>query len=313
MLARCTARARRRSTSASRSCLHGRNTAPVVVSTAGCPADRRPAAPLCLRATPSSWRAGRGLGSPLYGGDGHGPADDRLRLSGNLAFMHDGNSFLVDGELVPVAEAGPNAIPRSIAAIAGSSRTSTCSSRRPHALRAARTKGETRTELLERFGPGIIAEHIAALTDDAPRPASASSRTAVWRGDFGSRPLARRRERRPRSPRSSSAKRGQIVPAREGRRPGAHGDRRRASPGQWPPSFEPPSEGPFVLYQPWEYGCDAAASWVDSIRDARRRGLDSSERRPRRSFVTCPASRPALVHVSSRTASTSTASRPDGA
>src|SRR5205814_10479159 len=33
----------------------------------------------------------------------------------------------------------------------------------------------------------------------------------------------------------------------------------------WPPAFDAPSGGPFVLYQPWEFG-SVPASWVESIR-----------------------------------------------
>src|SRR4051812_27376435 len=33
----------------------------------------------------------------------------------------------------------------------------------------------------------------------------------------------------------------------------------------WPPRFEAPSAGPFVVYQPWEFGV-VPASWVDPIR-----------------------------------------------
>ena len=35
--------------------------------------------------------------------------------------------------------------------------------------------------------------------------------------------------------------------------------------GQWPPSFEAPSSGPFVLYQPWEFG-EIPAGWTEPIR-----------------------------------------------
>jgi glycosyltransferase involved in cell wall biosynthesis len=34
---------------------------------------------------------------------------------------------------------------------------------------------------------------------------------------------------------------------------------------QWPPVFEAPSDGPFVLYQPWEFG-EIPAAWVEPIR-----------------------------------------------
>src|SRR5581483_4905997 len=34
----------------------------------------------------------------------------------------------------------------------------------------------------------------------------------------------------------------------------------------WPPRFEAPSDGPFVLYQPWEFG-EAPALWAERIRE----------------------------------------------
>ena len=78
---------------------------------------------------------------------------------------------------------------------------------------------------------------------------------------------------------------------------------------QWPPNFESPTNGPFVLYQPWEFG-EIPAAWVEPIRTRvdevwapsgyARAGL---RRRGRRSGASS---------TSSRTASTWIASAPMG-
>jgi glycosyltransferase involved in cell wall biosynthesis len=62
----------------------------------------------------------------------------------------------------------------------------------------------------------------------------------------------------------------------------------------WPPSFEAPTKGPFVLYQPWEFGAVPAA-WADEI----RRRVDevwTPSRAAREAFVRSGVS-PDLVHV----------------
>jgi glycosyltransferase involved in cell wall biosynthesis len=70
-----------------------------------------------------------------------------------------------------------------------------------------------------------------------------------------------------------------------------------AAPGvaqQWPPRFEPPSAGPFVLYQPWEYG-RVPARWVADIRELVDEVWVPSEA-TRRAYVDSGVS-PDLVHV----------------
>ncbi len=64
--------------------------------------------------------------------------------------------------------------------------------------------------------------------------------------------------------------------------------------GQWPPSFEAPSAGPFVLYQPWEFG-RIPISWLEPI----RRGVDevwTPSEAARRAYVDSGVA-PELVHV----------------
>src|SRR3954468_10091634 len=62
----------------------------------------------------------------------------------------------------------------------------------------------------------------------------------------------------------------------------------------WPPRFEAPSRGPFVLYQPWEFGV-VPASWVDPIR---RRGDEvwTPSEYARQAYVAAGVA-PELVHV----------------
>ena len=64
--------------------------------------------------------------------------------------------------------------------------------------------------------------------------------------------------------------------------------------GQWPPRFEAPSAGPFVLYQPWEFG-RVPALWVDEI----RRRIDevwTPSESVRQAYVRSGVA-PGLVHV----------------
>jgi glycosyltransferase involved in cell wall biosynthesis len=182
------------------------------------------------------------------------------RWSGNLAFMHDANSFLVDGALVPVDEAAQRHTPLyrghrwfepDVDALVDALRT----------VAGGATKGDTRAELIERFGPDVTAERIAELTMDLlDRPTSAP--LCVWRGDFG-------------SGHSLAVVNDGHVAALEGAGAEVLLREKRSAPathdvpgvaGHWPPSFDAPSDGPFVLYQPWEYGC-VPQRWVDSIRN----------------------------------------------
>jgi len=115
------------------------------------------------------------------------------RWSGNLSFMHDGNSWLLDGLVVAVPSSAQGHTPlyrgqrwfepdrdalvaalRDVAAAGVGAR--------------ARAAG-ARAELLQRFGPEVVAERIAHLTGAAlERWRWRSSRpvACVWRGGWGS-------------------------------------------------------------------------------------------------------------------------------
>jgi SAM-dependent methyltransferase len=112
------------------------------------------------------------------------------RFSGNLEFMHDGNSWLVNGELVPVPddadlindlyrghqwfEPDVAELAAALAAIAGDPET-------------ARAKAAgAREELIERFGPDATARRVLELTCEAlgmalPAAASAAGHGAASR------------------------------------------------------------------------------------------------------------------------------------
>jgi glycosyltransferase involved in cell wall biosynthesis len=64
--------------------------------------------------------------------------------------------------------------------------------------------------------------------------------------------------------------------------------------GHWPPSFEPPSAGPFVLYQPWEFG-RVPACWLEPIRRLVDEVWTPSEA-ARRAYLDSGVA-PELVHV----------------
>lgn len=64
--------------------------------------------------------------------------------------------------------------------------------------------------------------------------------------------------------------------------------------GQWPPSFEAPSDGPFVLYQPWEFG-RVPAQWAEEIRRTVDEVWTPSEY-CRRAYIDSGIA-PELVHV----------------
>jgi glycosyltransferase involved in cell wall biosynthesis len=217
--------------------------------------------------------------------------------SGNLEFMHPGNSWLVDGRVVPVRRWRPlppelwkghrwfepdrealAAALREVAALGPAARE-----------RAA----GARAELIARFGPEPVATRLVELTEGALERWRARQRLSVacvWRGPWGS---------------GSSLAVVNDAHAAELEAAGLAVERRapsgapvpRAVPtvtSSWPPAFEPASAGPLVLYQPWEYG-RVPQEWLEEI----RRGVDevwTPSAFARRAFVDSGVA-PELVHV----------------
>ncbi len=242
---------------------------------------------------------GEGWGRPYMEAMAMGLPTIGTRWSGNVDFMNDGNSWLVDGEVVPVrAGAQEHAAPL----YAGQSWFEVDRDGLVAALREVAAGGpdvETRAasarpELIERFGSEPTVARLAELSEAAlERWRDRRSRpiSCTWRGDWGSiHSLAVVNE----------ALTGALLAG------GATNVLRRGIDGnplleenvgiaqQWPPVFEPPSAGPFVLYQPWEFG-EIPAAWVETIRTRVDEVWTPSEY-ARQSFVAAGLS-PELVQV----------------
>jgi glycosyltransferase involved in cell wall biosynthesis len=210
---------------------------------------------------------GEGWGRPYMEAMAMGLPTIGSRWSGNLAFMHDGNSFLLDGEVRPIERWEPLSPgfwqghswfePDRDALVAAL--------RDVRAGREPQRAASARADLIARFGPGPTAARIAELTAAALErwQSRARAQTAfTWRGEWGSiHSLAVVND--------AIAVAAELDPEVAIRRQPLDGV---GSPAgevgvaqQWPPSFEPPAAGPFVLYQPWEFG-EIPAAWVDPIR-----------------------------------------------
>jgi glycosyltransferase involved in cell wall biosynthesis len=249
--------------------LHGRRTAPIVLEAA---IIDQAAMPRLYGAADAYVMAsrGEGWGRPYMEAMAMGLPTIGSRWSGNLEFMHDGNSWLVDGELVDIPEDAQFHTPlyRGHRWFAPDPGSLAAAMREVFAGGADvdRRAAGARGELIERFGPEPTAARLLELTSDLRDRWTAAQRTGVkptvaWRGDYGSGHslavvndgIAGALERggstvRRLTPESMTVRHDAVGVA-------AH----------WPPSFVPPSLGPYVLYQPWEFGT-VPETWVESIR-----------------------------------------------
>jgi glycosyltransferase involved in cell wall biosynthesis len=249
--------------------LRGRRVAPIELNSAVLPLAELPQLYANADAFVLASR-GEGWGRPYMEAMAMGLPTIGTRWSGNLDFMHDGNSWLVDGEVVPVPEgaqahaavyyAGQSWFEPDRDALVGALRT-VAAGGPPVARRAA----SARAELIERFGPEPTVDRLIELTEGAlARWQERQSRpiACAWRGDWGSvHSLAVVNE----------ALTGALVAAgaTDVTRRGTNGnpilENRVGVAQQWPPVFEAPANGPFVLYQPWEFG-EIPAAWLEPIR-----------------------------------------------
>lgn len=239
---------------------------------------------------------GEGWGRPYMEAMAMGLPTIGSRWSANLDFMHDGNSWLVDGRtiVVPATAQAHSPLYRGQRwfdpdrdALVAALREVAAGGEAVRARAAA-----ARPELLERFGPEPIAVRVAELTRGAvERHTRGGGRVSfVWRGQFG-------------SGHSLGVVNDGLTAALEARdlagrlRPASEGPVGLAVPGiahHWPPSFDAPSDGPFVLNQPWEYG-RIPERWVEEI----RRRVDevwTPSAASRAAFVASGVD-PGLVHV----------------
>jgi glycosyltransferase involved in cell wall biosynthesis len=277
--------------------LNGRRTAPLVFSTEVLDVQSLARLYAACDAFVLATR-GEGWGRPYMEAMAMGLPTIGSRWSGNLMFMHDGNSWLVDGTVVDV----PESAQRHTVYYHGHRWFDPDRDALVAAMREVFRGGEAvrtraagaRDELVARFGPAPTAARIAELTEGAlERWRQRRSRpvACVWRGDGG-------------SGHSLAVVNDGVIAALE-----AAGDVvvTRISPEgapdaldvpgvaqQWPPRFAAPSSGPFVLYQPWEFG-RVPSSWVDEIR-CRVDEVWTPSASARQAFVDSGVA-PELVHV----------------
>lgn len=248
--------------------LGGRTTAPIVLNTDVLAAADMPRLYAAADAYVLPSR-GEGWGRPYMEAMAMGLPTIASRWSGNLGFMHDGNSWLVDGKTEPVRSW--HELPQAM--WEGHKWFEPDVDALVVALRRLYAGGEAvreraagaRAELIEKFGPGATTARIAELTAGAlERHAARRSRppTCTWRGDFGScHSLAVVNDGHV----DALERAGLAVELRSPTSLPSPLDTVGVA-GQWPPLFEAPSAGPFVLYQPWEFG-RVPQRWVDAIRD----------------------------------------------
>lgn len=276
--------------------LAGRATAPIVVNTDVLSVADVPRLYAACDAYVLASR-GEGWGRPYMEAMAMGLPTIASRWSGNLAFMDDTNSWLVDGRVVEVPAAAQQHTPlyrgqhwfepdrealvAELQAVA----------RGGADVEARAARG--RESLLQRFAPAEIANRVVDLTDEAlDRARWRASRpvACAWRGDWG-------------SGHSLSIVNEAVVSQLESDDSVVRRITRNAShteiasvgiASQWPPDFDAPTDGPFVLYQPWEFG-EIPALWVDRIRERVDEVWTPSEY-SRASFVEAGVA-PELVHV----------------
>ena len=211
---------------------------------------------------------GEGWGRPYMEAMAMGLPTIGSRWSGHLEFMDDSNSWLVDGRLVDIPESaqrhttwyrGHRWFDPDVDGLAAAMREVFAGG---DAVR--QRAASARAGLIERFGPGPTAARIAELASDLIERWRARSRlsvSCVWRGDFGSgHSLAVVNDGIVDRLEAGGLTVGRLAPESFPSRLDAVG-----VAAHWPPSFVAPSLGPFVLYQPWEFG-RVPESWVESIR-----------------------------------------------
>jgi glycosyltransferase involved in cell wall biosynthesis len=210
---------------------------------------------------------GEGWGRPYMEAMAMGLPTIGSRWSGNLAFMDDSTAFLVDGELVLIDDAdevptehyrGHRWFSPDVDALAAAMRT----------VRAggADVKGRARAArraLLARYAPEPFAAAVSSCVEEALRAAherAARPVACAWRGDWGSiHSLAVVNDGLAGALADGGVRVEQLA------RASALDEELVGVASHWPPSFEPPATGPFVLYQPWEFGA-IPHRWVEEIR-----------------------------------------------
>ena len=210
---------------------------------------------------------GEGWGRPYMEAMAMGLPTVASRFMGNLEFMSDETSWLVDGELVPVPDdhgvfaddvSGHRWFDPDLEHIAA------ILSEIASDPAAARAKAAgARADLVARFGPDATARTLrTAIAEVAGRRGALtrSGREVVLRGPFGRHA-------------SLSLVNDRLLEQleRDGRRvhAAAHGAPAQPVPAasvshSWPPDFGAGSDGPAAVILPWEFG-PPPQEWVDRV------------------------------------------------
>ncbi len=210
---------------------------------------------------------GEGWGRPYMEALAMGLPTIASRFSGNLEFMDDATSWLIDGELVPVAEdaqlfnklyTGHKWFEADVDELAAAMRQIASDPA------AARSKAApARDELIRRFGPDATAHRIGQLAADVHERHGERRRKPLYaaiRGRFGSvDSLAVVND----GLASELADRGENVHLMA---PAAKPVAANAPvvSQSWPPVFDPGSDGPTVTVLHWEFG-SPPREWVEEI------------------------------------------------
>ena len=243
--------------------------APIVVTTDVLPTAELPSLYAAAGAYVLASR-GEAWGRPFMEAMAMGVPTIASRWSGNLAFMHEGNSFLVDGELVSCeADAlevfgdpcrGHRWFEPDVDHLAETMRRVAAD---PGAARA-HTAG-ARDELIGRFGPEPTARRLSELAREAWELHGARRTKPLHCAVRGSHGSAASLSVVNDGLVESLAARGHNV-RRESRTSDA--PLQTDAPGithSWPPNFDPVTAGPTVAILPWEFGAPPR-DWVDAAR-----------------------------------------------
>jgi glycosyltransferase involved in cell wall biosynthesis len=240
-----------------------RRMAPIEIVSERLPADQLPSLYAAADAYVLASR-GEGWGRPYMEAMAMGLPTIGSRWSGNLDFMNDGNSWLVDGELVPVAPdaelfptrltQGHNWFEPDVDSLAEALRDVA----RDSEASAAKAAG-ARAELIERFGPEAIVDRITELAAEVHQRAARPYACAI-RGTFGSNASL------------AVVNDGIASALDDGGRNVVFRDTYsemviHTLPGvthSWPPIFDAVTMGPTVMILPWEYG-SPPKEWVEGV------------------------------------------------
>ncbi|MFN8224889.1 MAG: glycosyltransferase [Gaiellales bacterium] len=270
---------------------HGKTNAPVVLESSVLPAGELPRLYAACDAFVLASR-GEGWGRPYMEAMAMGLPTIGSGWSGNLAFMDEDNSFLVGGRLRPIERwdarperdwkghrwfsADPEHLAETLRAVAAGG------------AEVERRATNAKNSMRERFAPEVVARRVVELTELAlARHEAESGRpvAAVWRGDFGlHHSLAISNLGTSRALEEKLAESGAVL--ERASVDAAVAVRESAPVGiaqQWPPAWNPPANGPFVLCQPWELS-RVPADWVERI-DAQVDEVWVPSEHTRRSYV----------------------------